>query len=220
MSSKVLSVVVLLLLVPVFALAEGGKLEQVGAFSGEGASESVKAALEEKGHRVILSDGTAFCDIWLRKSLPTGAKSDVPGGIYTSIPESAVVGVISFPKPTTDFRGQPIKAGAYTMRYSIHPADGNHMGISPYRDFLVLVPIASDQDVNAKIKFEDLMKLSAKTGGTNHPAPLSLVYAEGEGSLPSVTQNDHGHVVFAAKIKTASGSEMPIAFIVKGIAEQ
>jgi hypothetical protein len=94
------------------------------------------------------------------------------------------------------------------------------MGISPIRDFLLLVPVAADNDVNAQIKFEDLMKLSAKTGGANHPAPLSLVSSEGISSVPGVSQNDHGHIVFAAKIKTATGAEMPLAFIVKGIAEQ
>ena len=220
MSSKSLSIVFIILLFPVLAVAQGGKLDQVGAFSDPGASESVKSGLEEKGFRVILADGAPLCDIWLRRSLPLRSKTDVPGAIYTEIPDSSFIGVISFPKPTTDFRGQAVKAGTYTVRYSLHPTDGNHMGISPVRDFLVLVPVAADQDANARIKFEDLMKLSSKTVGANHPAPLSLVSAEGISSVPGVSQNDHGHVVFAAKIKTASGAEKPIAFIVKGIAEQ
>jgi hypothetical protein len=220
MSFKFLRVVVFVLIVSISALADGGKLEQIGVFSGEGASESVKGALEEKGYRVVLDDGTPFCDLWLRKAVPTSARTDVPGAIYTEFAESTVLGVISFPKPTTDFRGQAIKAGSYTMRYSLHPTDGNHLGISPYRDFIILVPIGSDPDVNAMIKFQDLMKLSAKTSGSNHPAPLSLVAAEGVNNVPAITQNDHGHAVFAAKLKTASGAELPIAFVVKGIAEQ
>jgi hypothetical protein len=220
MSFRVLRVFILILLFPILALADGGKLEQIGAFSGEGASESVKGSLEEKGFRISLADGAPYCDIWLRKTVPTRAKADVPGAIYTELPDSAVIGVVSFPKPTTDFRGQAVKAGSYTLRYSLHPTDGNHMGISPYRDFLLMVPVALDQDVNAQIKFEELSKLSAKTGGTNHAAPLSLVSADAVGSIPGISQNDHGHVVFAAKLKTASGAEMPIAFIIKGVAEQ
>jgi hypothetical protein len=220
MFSKILSIVFLSLLIPVLVSAQGGKLEQVGAFSDPSASESVKGVLEDRGFRVVLADGTPFCDIWLRKSLPLRSKADVPGAIYTEVPESAFIGVISFPKQTTDFRGQAVRAGAYSLRYSLHPTDGNHMGISPIRDFLLLVPVAADNDVNAQIKFEDLMKLSAKTGGANHPAPLSLVSSEGISSVPGVSQNDHGHIVFAAKIKTATGAEMPLAFIVKGIAEQ
>ena len=62
--------------------------------------------------------------------------------------------------------------------------------------------------------------MSAKSAGTNHPTSLSLVSPEGIKSFPSVSENDHGHTVFAAKLKTQSGSELPIAFIVKGVAEQ
>jgi hypothetical protein len=142
------------------------------------------------------------------------------GATYTEIADSALLGVLSFPKGGKDFRGQAIKPGAYTLRYALHPTDGNHMGISPYRDFLLLVPVASDQSADAQIKFEDLMKMSAKSSGTNHASPLSLVAPEGKTDSPAVTENEHGHVVFSAKIKTASGAELPIAFIVKGVAEQ
>jgi hypothetical protein len=83
----------------------------------------------------------------------------------------------------------------------------------------LLVPVAADPDVNAKFKFEDLSKISAKAAGTNHPTPFSLVSPDVVKSAPSVSENEHGHLVFAAKLKT-QGGEMPIAFIVKGIAEQ
>ena len=58
MSSKSLSIVFIILLIPVLAVAQGGKLDQVGAFSDPGASESVKSGLEEKGFRVLLADET------------------------------------------------------------------------------------------------------------------------------------------------------------------
>ena len=155
----------------------------------------------------------------MRKSVPTRAKTDVAGAIYTAIQDSAAVGVISFPKGGADFRGQAIKPGAYVMRYALHPTDGNHMGISPVRDFLLLVPVGGDQNVDAQYKFEELIKLSLKTSATNHAAPLSLVSAEGKTAFPSVFENEHGHLGFATKIKTSNG-EMPIAFIVKGVVDQ
>jgi hypothetical protein len=155
----------------------------------------------------------------MRKAIPARAKADVAGALYTTIQDSAVVGVISYPKGGLDFRGQAIKPGAYVLRYALHPADGNHMGISPIRDFLLLVPISIDQNVDAQYKFEDLAKMSTKASGTNHPAPLSLVPAEGKPALPAIFENDHGHIGFAAKVKTTAG-ELPIAFIVKGVVEQ
>ena len=206
-------------LLSVIALADGGKLEAIGAFSIEGASDSLKNAIEPQGQRVLLADGSVVCEIWMRKAVPARAKADVAGAVYTAIQDSAVIGVISFPKGGIDFRGQAIKPGAYVLRYALHPTDGNHMGISPIRDFLLLVPVSADQNVDAQFKFEELTKLSTKASGTNHPAPLSLVSAEGKTTLPAFFENEHGHVGFAARMKTTTG-EMPIAFIVKGVAEQ
>jgi len=76
-----------------------------------------------------------------------------------------------------------------------------------------------DPNPDAAFKFEELAKLSAKASGTNHPAVLSLVSARRERAAPAVTADEQNHTIFAAKVKTASG-EMPIAFIVKGVAEQ
>ena len=219
MIRRIVSAASLCILLSVVAVGDGGKLETIGPFSGEGASESLKNALESQGQRVVLPDGSAVCEVWLRKAVPARAKTEVAGAVYTAIQDSAVIGVISYPKGGTDFRGQAIKPGAYVLRYALHPADGNHMGISPIRDFLLLVPVGGDQNVDAQFKFEELSKLSAKASGTNHPAPLSLVSPEGKTVFPSVFDNEHGHVGFAAKIKTSAG-EMPLAFIVKGVAEQ
>jgi len=198
--------------------ANGNKLESIGAFTDQSASQSLRDSLEPAGNRVILEDGNALCDIWLRKAIAVGAKSEVQGAIYTDLSESALIGVITFAKPATDFRGQGIKAGTYTIRYALHPVDGNHLGISPIRDFFVLIPVAVDQNPDGKYKFEELMKMSIQASGTNHPAVLSLVTAEGGG--PSVKADDHNHIIFSAKAKTSSGSELPLSFVVKGIAEQ
>ena len=197
-------------------LAQGNKVEPTGAISDPGASEALKKILEQKGSRITLGDGP-YCDIWLRAGIPAG-KSEALGAVYTTLGDSVLVGVVSFAKATTDFRGQAVKPGTYTLRYAVHPADGNHLGISPIRDFLAMVPVAMDQNPDAQFKFEELMKMSAKVAGTNHPGVLSLVQKDGPPS-PKVEQ-EGSHVIFVAKAKTQSGGDLPIAFIVKGIAEQ
>jgi hypothetical protein len=218
MPRAILGLVFALLIVPVYAFADGGKIESVGAFSDQGASESVRKALEPKGSRVTLPDGTVVCEIWLRTAIPVG-KTEAPGAVYKSLSESSLIGVITFAKPASDFRGQSVKPGAYTLRYALHPADGNHLGISPVRDFLLLIPIAVDQNADAQYKFEELVKMSAKASGTNHPAVISLVSPEGR-PAPALVENEHGHLVFATKIKAQSGADVPVAFVVKGVAEQ
>jgi hypothetical protein len=218
---RLASLIFLLSLAPFAKVAAAGKVEIIGAFTDATASESVRDALEAQGYRITLADGSVLCDLWFRKAVPTrSAKSDVPGAIYNVLADSTLVGVVSIQKATTDFRGQAVKSGVYTLRYGLHPTDGNHMGISPYRDFLLLIPVAADQNVDSQFKFEELVKMSARAAGTNHPTPFSLVSAEGQSKFPAVFENDHGHEVLAAKLKTQAGADMPIAVIVKGVAEQ
>ncbi len=215
---KVTGILILIFLWTVLASANGVKLEPTGALADAGASQSLKDALEATGHRVILEDGSHYCDIWLRKALPVGAKNEAPGAIYSDIPPSALIGVIAFAKATTDFRGQAIKAGAYTLRYAIHPTDGNHLGISPIRDFLLLAPVADDQDVAAAPTFAELSKLSTKASATAHPAVISLLTFEGKEDV-SIEKGELDRLHFSVKLKT-TGAELPITFIVKGVAEQ
>jgi hypothetical protein len=218
MSRTILGLLSLLLIAPFSDFAEGGKVEAIGALLDQSVSETVRKSLEPKGYRVTLSDGSVACDIWLRSAVPA-SKTEAPGAIYTALGESSLIGVMTFPKATSDFRGQSIKPGTYTLRYALHPTDGNHLGISPIRDFLVLIPVSVDQNADAQYKFEELVKMSAKASGTNHPAVISLVSPESK-PAPTVAENEHGHAVFSAKIKSQSGADLPIAFVVKGVAEQ
>ena len=218
MRRTISGLLLVILIIPFAALADGGKVESIGAFTGQGASESVRKALEPKGYRVMLPDGTAVCEIWFRSAIPAG-KSDGSAAAYATLGESSLVGVINFTNDTRDFRGQAIKAGAYTLRHALHPADGNHLGISQVRDFLLLIPVSLDQNADAEYKFEELAKMSAKASGTNHPGVISLVLPESK-PAPTLIENEHGHLVLMTKIKSQSGADLPIAIVVKGIGEQ
>lgn len=200
------------------AIAGDNKVEQVGAYAEPAASDALKKVLDAKGWRVSLADG-AHCDVWMRATIATG-KTDQPGAVYISLAESTLIGVITFSKATTDFRGQSVKPGSYTLRYALHPADGNHMGISPIRDFLIMLPVAMDANPDASFKFEEMAKMSTKVTGTNHPGVLSLVQIDKAPVVPNISQDDSNHTVFSASIKSQSGAVIPIAFIVKGHAEQ
>jgi hypothetical protein len=218
MIGKFISTVILSLAFSLSSLAEGAKLESTGAFAD--GPESLRNALEDKGYRVVLEDGSVACELWLRKSLSTQPRKDAGGAFYTEIADSTLVGVISYPRGGTDFRGQALKPGAYTLRYALHPTDGNHLGISPVRDFLVMTPVADDTNIDAQPKFEELMQMSTKASLTTHPAPLSLLPPEANGNAATLTQNEEGFVIFSTRMKTASGAEIPISFIVKGVVRQ
>jgi hypothetical protein len=129
------------------------------------------------------------------------------------------VGAVHFPNKASDFRGQAIKPGFYTLRYGQTPQDGNHMGVNPTRDFLVMSPEAQDTNLAAIFSLQDLVKLSKLASGTNHPAILELdPPASGAGA--SVTQNSLGFTVLTgqAKSKTAAGQAqtLNISIVVVG----
>jgi len=218
MFGHILALILILVAIPFTASEDEKRVESVGAFADQSASESVRTALEQKGYRIVLGN-SPLCDIWLRSGVPTRQKVDELGANYTELAESTLVGVISFLRASTDYRGQAIKPGAYTMRYGLLPNDGNHLGAAPSRDFLLLIPVAADKNVDAQFKFEELVKLSKMASGTGHPAPLSLVYPEGQKDAPTLIENDQGHVVFVTKVKTRSGSEMPLWLVVKGVTD-
>ena len=103
-------------------------------------------------------------------------------GIFGQIAEGTLVGVINFPANTSDFRGQGIKAGFYTLRYALILQDGNHLGVSPARDFFLICPAADDKDPNAAMKMEDLLKLSRAAAGAGELCGICAGCADARGN--------------------------------------
>jgi hypothetical protein len=198
--------------------AQAGKVEKSGPLTDSSVPEAVRKALEPTGYRVALDDGSVACDIWLRQSVPSQAKKETPGVLYPQLAQSTLLGVISFPQASTDYKGEPIKAGVYTLRYELLPNDGNHLGVAPNRDFVLLIPAAADTDPDAKYNYNQLLDLSRQATRTQHPGPLSMVDAA-SGTEPSVSQNEDGNWVFSATLKVGS-ADLPFGLIVRGSAPQ
>ena len=101
------------------------------------------------------------------------------------------------PAPIKEIRGKPVMAGVYTLRYGQQPQNGDHLGISPFREFLLLSPAAVDQDPKTT-GFDGAVALSKQTIGTAHPAALSLDPPVATEAVLSAYSNEQGHkgVVF------------------------
>ncbi|MGC2185252.1 MAG: hypothetical protein WA637_18390 [Terriglobales bacterium] len=200
--------------------AQTGKVEKVGPLTDPAVPEAVRQTLDPAGYRISLDDGTAFCELWLRKSISAQAKTDAADVVYPQLVESTLVGVLHYPKGGSDYRGQTISAGFYTLRYELMPSDANHLGAAPNRDFLLLVPAASDADPNTLFKFPDLVALSERATGTRHPGCLSLVQHENGSTAPGVSKDDQDHWIFSANLEVSTGEEISFAVVVKGTAQQ
>jgi len=198
------------------ALAAPAKVERIDRAQLSSVPESIWKVLDGKGYRLFLDDGSQLCDIWLRKDTPKSTSKAAESALYPQIAPSTMMGLISFPKGTTDYKGDAVPAGFYTLRYELLPADGNHLGVAPNPDFVILVPATSDPNPTAEFKAQELVTLSRKATGSQHPAPLSLVQA-GDSEL---TRDDQDHWIFSGKLGMASGSSLAFGLVVKGTAPQ
>ncbi|HEV3513903.1 MAG TPA: hypothetical protein VGS05_19505 [Candidatus Sulfotelmatobacter sp.] len=218
-TKALLATIGLVLIFSLLSAAQTGKVEITGPLTDTAVPEQIRQSLQDTGYRLILDDPKPACELWLRKNIPAQTKTDAEGVDYPELAESTLLGVMHFSQAAADFRGQQIPAGFYTLRYALMPDDGNHLGVSPNRDFLLLIPAQSDSDPSATFKFEELVILSAKTVGTKHPSPLSLPPAD-KPSSGTVAKDDQDHWIFSGALKLASGKEIPFALIVKGTAQQ
>ena len=198
-------------------IGQVGRIETLSSLTDPAASEAIQQLLAPKGYRVFPDANTPALEIWHRKEIPARPKSATSDAIYDRLAESTLVGVLRSDEPFQDYRGQSIPAGFYTLRYALMPNDGNHLGVAPSRDFLLLIPLTADPGPEKTLKFQDLVALSRQASGTKHPAPMSLVQVEGGNAL---TKDDEGHVVFTTPIHLTSGEDIPLSLVVKGTAPQ
>ena len=192
-------------------LADAQKVERIGAPSA-GVPEVLRQAVEDKGYRVTLDDGWT-AEFWFAKQLKS-EKKDVPGALYPELTNGEFVGVVSLKQSMTDYRGQNIPAGTYTLRYQMLPQDGNHLGVTPNPDFLLAVPAANDSQPEQNLPYKKLVTLSAKSTGSNHPGVVALETPSEPGS---VTREERDMVFTAA---VPAGSDEKLGIVVKGTAAQ
>jgi hypothetical protein len=183
-----------------------------------GIPAATQAVLVSQGVTFENAQGASLCEIWWRKGIPvTQAPPSASGDVlYTRLTVGEFVGVIHVPKTLTDYRGQAIKEGDYTLRYALIPQDGNHMGVSTYRDFLLLIPVADDPNPSQTMAFDQVVKASRLTTGTGHPAVLMLAPVGQNAKFPSAIQDDQGNWTLNSKLDTSSGGQLPFAVILVG----
>jgi hypothetical protein len=89
------------------------------------------------------------------------------------VADGTLVGAIRVAASWTDIRGYGVKAGVYTLRFALQPQNGDHLGVSPNREFLLVCPAASDSTPDP-IGYKAVVDLSKQTVRRSHPSALSL----------------------------------------------
>ena len=133
--------------------------------------------------------GAATLDIWLVQTLDRTAE----GSGWANVESGTLVGAMRVSGEFKEIRGKAVKPGVYTLRYGLQPQNGDHLGISTFRDFVLLSPAAVDKDPKV-LGFDGVVALSKEVIGTAHPASLSLDPPEdAPGTVLSTYKNELGH---------------------------
>lgn len=194
--------------VATLALTPQAFAEGFTAGSGGPAPESVPDTTRQMiaPEGVTVKDGdVAVVTFWMRSAPFEGEPASGFGVRFDNVPEGAFLGVLEFPERGSDFREQSVPPGVYTIRFGLHPEDGNHMGVAPSRDFALLSPVDQDLEIATNFDFDGIVELSAKVGNP-HPTVARLELPEGDEG-PNLWENDYEQWVL----------DLPVAGTVLGI---
>jgi hypothetical protein len=136
-----------------------------------GLAPPIAAKLAKGGVRVVAAKGAVTLDFWWVESLPLKSGSTQPS--WESVEEGALIGAVNITGDFRDLRGKVLKPGIYTLRYGIQPDNGDHLGVSPFRAFLLLSPAAGDGNP-APAGHEGAVELSKASIGGSHPGVWSI----------------------------------------------
>ena len=188
---------------------------------------AVKETLNAQGYRVVDDQGKALVDFWLRKAVPAAGKPAGAKGpiLFPVRQEGELLGALRFPVEGHDYRDQAIPKGVYTLRYGLQPVNGDHLGVSPYRDYALLLPAGKDP-ATGDLARKKLEEQSAESAGTSHPAILMLLEAPAGSSKaePSMIhdeeKNTWGAVVPLSLAPKGESSPvtLPVQLVVVGVA--
>jgi len=193
-----------LFLAGALAPADDHKLETITR-GPEGLSPAIAKLVDANGHRISGPDGPMI-EIWLLKSVQV--KSGFKPTFTQMYPFSPgqLIGAMRINKGVeySDFKGQQMAAGTYTLRYGLQPQDGNHVGTSETYDFLLALPAKGDTRTATIKNFQELAEISAKAAGSTHPAIFSLLdpeEVEGKAKLEQDGFTEHWVLNFAGKAR-------------------
>jgi hypothetical protein len=183
-------------------------------------------ALNSQGVRIQDGQGRPFAEIWLRKAIPAAEKPSGPKGPvqFPFLADGELLGVLQFATEGHDYRDQPIAKGVYTMRFGLQPVNGDHLGVSTYRDYVLLLPAGKDTSVAPPAR-KQLEERSAESAGTSHPASFLMLMApqgaKSESSVLHDAEKNTWSVVLPLSLQVKGQAESmsyPVQLVVVGVA--
>ena len=169
---------------------------------------AILSLLQPAGVKAVA--GGATLDIWWVQSLGGD-------GGWSGVESGTLAGAMRVTGAFKEIRGKLVAPGVYTLRYGQQPQNGDHLGISTYRDFLLLSPASVDTDPKV-LGFDGVVALSKQVIGTSHPASLSIDPPEdAPGAVLSTYKNESGHDGIVFEIPRKPGGTIKFGLIISGL---
>jgi hypothetical protein len=163
---------------------------------------------------VTVTTSTTKLEFWWVKTLALrDGASGAPS--WNNVPEGSLVGALRLGANWTDIRGYTVRPGVYTLRFALQPQNGDHLGISPNREFLLPAPAADDVTLDP-VGYDGAVALAKKSSRRAHPASISID-APGSTVKPlSAATNDLGHHIVIVSVPTSAGTPLTFGVVVQG----
>jgi hypothetical protein len=172
---------------------------------------AIASLLHANGTKAVV--GGATLDLWFVQAV--AGTGEGPG--WSTVESGTLVGVMRVTGAFKEIRGKVVAPGVYTLRYGLQPQNGDHLGISTYRDFLVISPASADTDPKV-LGFDGAVALSKQVIGTSHPATLSLDPPEdAPGAILSTYKNELGHDGVVFEVARRPAGTIKFGLIVSGL---
>jgi hypothetical protein len=171
---------------------------------------------------ITVTVGDVPITLWWVKTLPLETAPSGPPK-WSDVSEGTLIGATTVGGTWHDIRGYVLKPGTYTLRFAMQPQNGDHLGVSPNREFLLLAPATTDTApgvTGAKAAID----LSKKAVNRAHPSALSLDPPIATRPPLSPVSNDLGldGVVFTvpASFQNKAVGEITFGLILRGTIQQ
>lgn len=169
--------------------------------------ESIRQTLQAKAVQLLDGDKPAL-ELWFRSEVPLKSKPASADKALDAIPEISLLGAVSVGSGRRDYKDNEIAAGVYTMRFGLQPQDGDHLGTAEFNYFAVLIPAASDPQLDGIKTFKEMAKASGKDTASAHPVVLSLRPASSDaGELPKLNDPAADHKSVRVKVPAKAREE-------------
>jgi hypothetical protein len=165
---------------------------------------------------VAVKVGDLAIDLWWVKAIALAKPPSGASPSWAGVGDGTLVGAIRVGASWTDIRGYVVKPGVYTLRYALQPANGDHLGVSPNREFVLMSPAAVDTSPDP-VGYKDVVALSKQTVRRAHPSALSLDPPVAMDPPLTPVKTDLGLEGMVFSVPTSNGGALSFGLILKGV---